>query len=380
MFIWKKHRTIGRYLRPTIAILLMVTLIGHSELCADWKTDWEKLVQAAKKEGQLTVYSSFARGPAAQAFTKQFPDIKYTLVNNTGSQTANRVMAEKRAGKILVDVVISGANTTYQVFYAAKILDPIKPALILPEVIDASRWWLGKHWYVDAEAESVFVYLGNVARVGSHNTKLVGPNELQSYWDFLNPKWKGKIVARDIRKSGTGGDAVRFFFHHPDLGPNFLRRLFTEADMTLVGASRQAVDWLAQGKFALGLFLGEVEKATAQGLPVDEFDPHNFKEGAPLGIGIGTITLINNAPHPNAARLFANWFLSREGQAAIQEEMVLSGSGADSMRVDIPKDDVTPTYRRRDGAKYFFVGQSEFNDMRPIYKVINDALAAAGKQ
>ena len=380
MFSGKKHLSIDTRSTLFIAIPLALNFIGYAIALADWKTDWEKLVQAAKKEGQLTVYSSFARGPTAQAFTKQFPDIKYALVNNTGSQTANRVMAEKRAGKLLVDVVISGANTTYQVFYAAKILDPIKPALILPEVIDPSRWWQGKHWYVDAEAEYVFVYLGNVARVGSRNTKVVGANELQSYWDFLNPKWRSKIVARDIRKSGTGGDAARFFFHHPELGPNFLRRLFAEADMTLVGDSRQAVDWLAQGKFALGLFLGEVEKATAQGLPVDEFDPHNFKEGAPLGIGIGTITLINNAPHPNAARLFANWFLSREGQAAIQKEMVLSGSGADSMRVGISKDDVTPTYRRRDGAKYFFVARSEFNDMRPIYKVINDALAAAGKQ
>jgi ABC-type glycerol-3-phosphate transport system substrate-binding protein len=140
------------------------------------------------------------------------------------------------------------------------------------------------------------------------------------------------------------------------------------------------VDWLAQGKFALGLFLGEVDKAAAQGLPVDEFDPHNFKEGAPLGVGIGTITLISNGPHPSAARLFVNWFLSREGQAAIQKEMVLSGSGADSMRVDISKDEVSPTYRRREGAKYLFVARSEFNDMRPIYKVINEALSAAGKQ
>jgi len=110
---------------------------------------------------------------------------------------------------------------------------------------------------------------------------------------------------------------------------------------------------------------------------VDEFDPHEFKEGTPLGVGIGTIGLINNSPHPSAACLFANWFLSREGQAALQKEMVLSGSGADSMRVDIPKEDVSPTYRRRDSAKYLFVGRSELSDMRPIYKVVNDALAAA---
>ena len=376
----QKHRSGITPLNQIIFFMIAALFFDDSAVLADWKADWEKLIQAAKKEGQVTVYSSFAQGPAAQAFAKQFSEIKYVLVNNTGSQLSNRVMAERRAGKPLADVIISGANTNYQVFYAAKILDPVRPGLILPEVVDPSGWWQGKHWYVDAEAQYVFVYLGNVARVGSYNTKTVAANELQSYWDFLNPRWKGKIVARDIRKSGTGGDAARFFFHQPELGPKFLRRLFSEADLTLVGESRQAVDWLAQGKFALGLFLGEVEKATAQGLPVDEFDAHQFKEGAPLGVGIGTLAVINNSPHPNAARLFVNWFLSREGQAAIQKEMVLSGSGADSMRVDIPKDDVTPTYRRRDGARYLFVARPEFNDMRPIYKVVNEGLADAGRQ
>ena len=330
----------SRLNRQTLARLLVLATLLPGIAMADSKGDWQALIQAAKKEGQVTVYSSFGRGPAAQAFTKQFPEIKYVLVNNTSSATANRVMAEKRSGKLLVDVIVSGAHTTYQVFYAAKILDPIKPALILPEVTDLSGWWQAKHWYVDAENEYVFVYLGNVARVGSYNTKAVAANQLQSYWDFLNPRWKGKLVARDIRKPGTGGDAARFFFHNSELGPNFLRRLFSETEPTLVGDSRQGVDWLAQGRCDLGLFFGEVEKATAQGLPVDEFDPHLFKEGTPLGVGIGTLALINDSPHPSAARLFVNWFLSREGQAALQKEMVLSGTGADSMRIDIPKEDV----------------------------------------
>ena len=368
-----------RLYRQTLALLFFLAMLLPGNAIADSKDDWEALIEAAKKEGQVTVYSSFGRGPAAKAFVTRFPEIKYVLVNNRSSATANRVMAEKRAGNMLADVIISGARTNYQVFYTAKILDPIKPALILPEVLDPSGWWQGKHWYVDAENEYVFVYLGNVARVASYNTKAVDPNQLKSYRDFLKPKWKGKIVARDIRKAGSGGDAARFFFHHPDLGKTFLWRLFTEMELTLVGDSRQGVDWLAQGKFDLGMFLGGVEKAAVQGLPVDEFDPHQFKEGAPLGVGVGTLGLINNAPHPKAARLFVNWYLSREGQAALQKEMFQSGSGADSMRIDIPKEDVSPAYRRRNGANYLFVGQAEFSSTRPIRKLVNDALAAEAK-
>jgi hypothetical protein len=178
---------------------------------ADWKADWEKLIQAAKKEGQVTVYSSFAQGPAAQAFTKQFSEIKYVLVNNTGSQISNRVMAERRAGKPLADVIISGANTNYQVFYAAKILEPIRPGLILPEVVDPSGWWQGKHWYVDAEAQYVFVYLGNVARVGSYNTKTVAANELQSYWDFSIGDGR-ETLSRGISENPAPAAMPRGFF------------------------------------------------------------------------------------------------------------------------------------------------------------------------
>ncbi len=119
--------------------------------------------------------------------------------------------------------------------------------------------------------------------------------------------------------------------------------------------------------------------AKEQGLPVDEFDPHFFKEGAPLGIGAGSVTLMRNAPHPNAAKLYINWLLSREGQIVIQEEVAREGSGADSMRLDIPKKDIPPAYRRREGANYLFVATPERTEMYPIYKLINKALATREK-
>jgi ABC-type Fe3+ transport system substrate-binding protein len=302
-------------------VLVVVTLIARGVALGDWKTELEKTVLAAKKEGQLTVYSSFATGPWAKPFAKQYPEIKYVLVNNTPAQLGQRIMAEKRAGKMLADVAISGANPNYQIFHAAKILDSVKAALILPEVLDLARWWQGKHWYVDPEEEYVFVYLGNVARVDNFNTNLLKAEQFKSYWDFLNPNWKSRMVARDIRTPGSGGDAARFLFHSPELGPNFLRRLFSEMEITLSGDSRQGIDWMAQGKFPLGLFLGEIDLGAAQGLPVDEFDPHHFKEGAPLGVGNGVVSLLSNAPHPNAARVFINWFLSREGQAELDTRL-----------------------------------------------------------
>ncbi len=369
-----------------IVLLLSPIVFGASAVKAQrakpvGQSEWEKTVQAAKREGQVTVYSG-SRGAALRArpFQKKYPGIKFVTVRITPSQLAQRVMAERRAKKYLVDVVSTGANPNYQLFYPAKLLDPIKPTLMLPEVLDKSLWFRGKHFYIDEESKYVFVYYGNVARVGSYNSKLVNPAEFKSYWDFLKPKWKGKIVARDIRRPGSGGDATRFFYHNPELGPDFIRRLFSETDITLVRSGRQALDWLATGKFQLGLFIGRVAQAKAQGLPVDELDPHRMKEGAPLGIGGGSLVLMKNAPHPNAATVFINWLLSREGQTAIQEEQARGGSGADSMRIDVPKGVVLSVYRRREGAKYLFVGTPERTDMKPIYNVVNKALATAAKR
>jgi iron(III) transport system substrate-binding protein len=364
-----------------VAMLSLSSLEGAGGLATaqvakpGWQAEWEKTLRAAKEEGQVTVYFDSSATLFVEPFRKQFPEINLVSVSIDSPQLANRVMAERRAGKYLVDIVITGANPNYQVYYAAKILEPITTAFILPEVVDESKWLQGKHWYIDTENRYVFVYLGNVARAASYNTKSVNPAQFKSYWDLLKPEWKGKIIARDIRRPGSGGDAVRFFYHTPELGPSFVRRLFSEGGLTLTGDNRQGVDWLGQGKFVLGLFFGRIELARAQGLPVDELDPHLFKEGAPLGIGPGTAVLINRAPHPNAAKVFINWFLSRDGQMTYQRDAARGGTGADSMRTDISKDDVTPAYRRRANGKYLFVATPERTDMLPIYKVVNEALA-----
>ena len=103
------------------------------------------------------------------------------------------MISERRGDKYFADVVSSGAVTTYQQLYPAKVLDPIKAALILPEITDVTKWYQGKHHYADAEGQYVFNYVGS-ATYGSvnYNTKLVDLKEFKSYWDLLSPKWKGE--------------------------------------------------------------------------------------------------------------------------------------------------------------------------------------------
>ena len=145
-------------------------------------------------------------------------------------------------------------------FIARKILDSVRAALILPEVIDESKWWLGQHHYIDPENQYIFVYVGNVGEYVSYHTKSVEAGEIRSYWDFLQPKWKGKILSRDPKISGSQRIGLRGFYHTPELGAEFIRRLYGEMDVTLTQEIRQATDWLANGKFAICFFCSEILK------------------------------------------------------------------------------------------------------------------------
>src|SRR5262249_23145602 len=78
-----------------------------------------------------------------------------------------------------------------------------------------------------------------------------------------------------------------------------------------------ATDWLAAGKYQICV-LCRLRRAAEQGLPVVEVNPYQFKEAPGIGSNNGAIVLMNNHPHPNAAKVFINWYLSREGQIAFR--------------------------------------------------------------
>ncbi|MBM4261397.1 MAG: extracellular solute-binding protein [Deltaproteobacteria bacterium] len=366
----------------TFVILAALLLVTHDALAAQakpaWQVEWEKILEAAKKEGQLSIYIS-GYEEILPEFQKEYPEIKVNPITGRGSQIGQRLIAERRAEKFLADIVSSGGVTTYQQLFPARVFDPIKPALLLPEINDVSKWYLGKHHYADPENQYIFSYVAS-ATYGSvsYNTKLVNGKDFKSYWDLLNPKWKGKIISRDIRVSGPGSGNARLFYHLPDVGPSFIKKLYGEMDVTLFRDYRQGTDWLAVGKASICFFC-EVDVSKQQGLPVDSFGPGVFKEGAGLVQQFGTLGLVNRAPHPNAAKVYINWLLSRKGQMALQKSMNGTENPADSLRIDIPKDDVHPLSRRVEGVKYLDTSKPEWQDMKPILEVMNEALKSAGK-
>jgi iron(III) transport system substrate-binding protein len=358
-------------LAPSIAVA--------AEAKSDAKAEWERTVQAAKKEGQITVY--YWGSPLileAGFFQKAYPEIKVTTVQGMGTQLMQRIMAERRGEKFIPDIYIAGI-ASMQVMHRAKVFDPIKPALILPEVVDPSKWWRGGQLYADSERSHVLTFAkspdyGSIA----FNPSLVDAKEFRSYWDFLGSKWKAKLAVQDLRGGGPGTSQARFFYYNPDMGAKYLRRLYGDMEATLFRDNHLALDWLASGKFPIAFFVQSPEELQEKGLPVEPFKLA-MKEGVGLSSRVGFITLMNRAPHPNAAKVFINWFLSREGQEAFQRVQFQARNPADSLRIDIGKDYIPIADRRAEGVRYIDVDDQDFLDPAPALQVIKETLGEGKK-
>ena len=367
----------------TATLLIRHTVLA-GEAKASWQDEWDRTVKAAEQEGQVVLYSLSEIGDAIAntSFQKKFSKIKISVVTARGGEHVSRLMAERRAGKFLADLGNLG-NTSPYALYQSKTLDPIASAFILPEVKDESKWWQGKQHFIDPENRYILVYVGAPLFLVGYNTKLVSPNVFKSYWDLVDPKWKGKIAAFDPKAGGFAATRDRFFYHNPELGPPFLRRLFSEMALTLYARFPQGEDWLAAGKYSICLCRHQsISEAKTQGLPVDLIEPSSFKEGVGVETRAKTLVLMNQAPHPNAAKVFLNWFLSREGQSDFQKTgaKILDAGAEGSLRMDIPKDDIPPRNRLDPGVKYVTQWNPDFFDMKPIAKLIGEAQAEARRK
>jgi iron(III) transport system substrate-binding protein len=304
-----------------------------------WQDEWERIQKAAKSEGKLAMIGplgSDRRDALTQGFQSKY-GIAVEYHADAGAGILPRLSAERKAGLYLWDVLISGTNTVLDGLIPNKIVDSLEPALILPEVKESKYWRGGGLEFLDSGRHLVVM---NLIQRGTLyvNSNLVNPKEFSSYKDLLDPKWHGKIVADDPRKSGTGQATFVFFYRHPDLGPDFIRSLARQ-NLTLLKNYAQEVDMLGQGRFPLGVGLSDsvTEERTKRGVPIVVVDPRQMKEGTGVSPVSGGLSMVNRAPHPNAAKLYINWLLSKEAQTIFAR-----ATGYISNRLDVPTDHAPP--------------------------------------
>lgn len=313
-----------------------------------WQEEWDKTVAAAKKEGKLVIVTTGGaevKAALSKAFKEKFGiDVEY--VSGRGAELTAKISAERKAGLFLNDLYLAGATTPVSVLKPAGVLAPIKPLLLLPEVLDTKAYFDDEIPFVDKEGIYIICNGPYVAMTLAVNSDLVKPGELKGYADLLDTKWKGKIAFSDPTIAGA---ASRFFLMTVTMimNPDFHRQL-AKQDLLLTRDIRQQVEWVARGKYPIALapYVDAVADMQKAGAPIKWISP---VEGVYLSSGAsGTLSYFSQAPHPNAARVFVNWFMTKEGLTTWSQSSLTQ-----SARKDVSTDFLYPEGIRDPKVKYF---------------------------
>lgn len=271
------------------------------------------LLEGAKKEGQLTFYTSntWVAGPVSQEFEKKYPFIKANVWRSDSKALLKRLTEEHAAGKYLADVVETSPEYVTLLVRSSLLQDHFSPEL---GAYDDDAKVKGKSGVLAWTNREIYISLG-------YNTKLVSAADApKALKDYLDPKWKGKM---SIAGTTTGTQWIGAV--SDAMGREFLEKLSAQ-EINVQNMSGAALSGLvASGEVPLSptifnsnIFTHKEKNAPVEWRPID-----------PVIAGVGTSGMIANAPHPHAALLFLDYLHSKLGQ-----QVAMKG-GLSSARTDI---------------------------------------------
>jgi iron(III) transport system substrate-binding protein len=260
-----------------------------------------QLVDAAKQEGKVAFYTSIELQTAekiGKAFEAAYPGISVQVERN-GCERLFQRLAEERASNIHVADTIECSDMTALINWKRQgWLAPFVPA-------DVAEKWPADQRDPDGYFATERFTLSPIA----YNTKLVKAEDApKSFADLLDKKWTGKIVKAHPGYSGTIMTVT--FQLSRSLGWDFFQKLGQQRVMQVQSAAEPPKK-VAQGERPIAADGGEyfMLQIRDQGGAIEPVYPSEGTPSIPGGAGV-----IVDAPHPNAARLFVSWLLSREGQ------------------------------------------------------------------
>ena len=299
-------------LRRSLAVLSVLSLLGLAAACGSDDPEstlatggWDAIVEAAKKEGSVTIYSSQGQTQLddfAAAFEKEY-GIKVEVVRGIDPELQPKIEAEKQTGKAVADVYVSSLRPTQETFadqgyYVA----PEGPTFDEVDVMQGDEIF-------DVDA-TVLTF--------AWNTDLY-PGKVESYADLLDPAFKGKLGVPEP----TSATFVDYYNYVTSLhGEDFLEKLAAQKPQIYPGAL-PAAEALSSGEIAGAIFVEPQVDQQKAGAPVD----FGFEKEKWAAVFYGGI--LADAPHPNAAQLLADFMLTEAGQEAIARK-------AASVRPDVP--------------------------------------------
>lgn len=287
--------------------------------------DWAAIEEAAKKEGSVVVYSNSSRvQDAAATWATLYPDIKIEANDMGGAEVITKVREEQKAGAYTGDVWFSaGGPDIVGEFMPNQYLWKFIP----PELLDV----------IPAENQDPIVTQSTETFGWVYNTELNSTCPISNWWELTDPEWKGKIFIKDPINSAEDLGMLMSAVSHaddfaaaykeqygtdvvldedtPDAGWLWLKRFAQNQPigvsgsddvwgaMAVPGLTENKLGWLPLSKYR-NVTKGAAVFTPCEGLsPVEGVQKHNY------------LAVINQAPHPNAAKLFLKFALTEEGFA-----------------------------------------------------------------
>ena len=286
--------------------------------------DWPQAVAAARKEGKVVVntFPGDVYKRALKAFTQAYPDIKLEHTGLHSQDFAPRIIQERQANLFTWDVALIPTSTALQVLRPAGVWDPVRPLIVQPDVKDDAAWEGGFERGFSLVKDRALCY-GFVAVRGGGvtiNTDMVNEDQVRGLKDLLDPRWKGKLLLPDVRVMGDTFwpmTAARL-----NLGDDIIKKLFVDQEPVLSRDNRQVAEFMVRGRYPIAVGVNPQLLATfqRQGLAKNLKLIH-FPEMATMSSSSSTIWLVNRAPHPNAAKVFVNWLLTKDAQLVWAKEI-----------------------------------------------------------
>ena len=315
--------------------------------------DWTTVLAKAKQEGIVVVHGAPGKRYAealVAAFNKKYPDIKVQFSGASNRTDVPKLLRERKAEIFAWDVWVSGPSTAVGRLKPLGVFQPLQPFLTKDTMDD--RHWQGGFaaGWMDIEKKFFYSFDGTTQNPIQVNYDFIKKGSITSIKDLLKPEYAGKIVWDDPRFNGSGNGSSQTIFEN--MGEDFLRQLYKQ-QVVYTTNRRQLAEWVVRGRYPIGLGVGENDLAVfqKQGLGKNiEPLPDSAYKVQQLSSGFGALGIVDRAPHPNAAAVYVNWLLSKDGQEA------WAGVPRNSRRVDVKPGD--PSLAPRPGITYFN-GQAE---------------------